>query len=187
MSGGAEVGATIARADPLGREVRALFAELSHGGDILPNALPNVLSPVTNAGASVAPTLAGHEAAASGRERALAGEAGRAALGARVRFQLRVRGPEVQEVRYRAYGCPYTLATCEWIARALTGRTLAARSPAALAQAIGDATAWADRLGVPPERLGRLLVIEDALRAALADGEPSTQRTPESVRQSDKP
>jgi NifU-like protein involved in Fe-S cluster formation len=178
VSGDAQVSTTVG-ADSLGSEIRALFTELSHGGDIDP-------TPGTSTVASVA-TSTCHEAAESGRERTLAGEAGRAAVGAWVRFQLRVRGPEVREVRYRAYGCPYTLATCEWLARALTGRTLAARSPSALAQAIGHATAWADRLGVPPERLGRLLVIEDALRAALADGERSVQRTAQSVRQSDNP
>jgi NifU-like protein involved in Fe-S cluster formation len=181
VSGGAEVGTSVG-ADALGRQIRALFAELSHAGDIVPN--PAIGDPATGVGASVA-TCACDGAPDSLRERTLAGAAGRAALGTRVRFQLRVRGLEVHEVRYRAYGCPYTLATCEWIARALTGLTLAARSPAALIQAIGGATAWADHLGVPPERLGRLLVIEDALRAALTDGERSVERTAESVRQSD--
>jgi hypothetical protein len=30
----------------------------------------------------------------------------------------------------------------------------------------GDPTAWADKFAVPAEKLGRLLIVEDALRAA---------------------
>jgi NifU-like protein involved in Fe-S cluster formation len=158
-------------ADPLGSEIRALFTQLSHAGDIAASAVG----------------AADHAASDAGRVRTVSGESGRTALGARVRFQLRVRGLQLQEVRYRAYGCPYTLAVCEWVARALTGVTLAALSPEGLAQAIGGPASWAERLGVPPERLGRLLVIEDAVRAALADGQRSGQPGSQGVRQSDNP
>lgn len=88
------------------------------------------------------------------------GEAGREALGTRIRFTLRIAEQRLLEVRYRAYGCPHTLATCEWLARSLEGRRLDSL-------ALGDPLEWARRLGVPAAKLGRLLVIEDALRAAL--------------------
>jgi NifU-like protein involved in Fe-S cluster formation len=88
------------------------------------------------------------------------GEAGREALGTRVRFTVRIAGQRLIEVRYRAYGCPHTLATCEWLARSLEGRPLDALD-------VGDPIEWARRLDVPAAKLGRLLVIEDALRAAL--------------------
>jgi NifU-like protein involved in Fe-S cluster formation len=76
-----------------------------------------------------------------------------------VRFMLRLLGERVLEARYRAYGCPYTLAACEWLARQLE---------AGARDRLGGPAAWAARLRIPPAKLGRLLVVEDALRAALA-------------------
>ena len=118
--------------DGLEPEIRELFAALDHAGDI-----------AERAGAQV-----------------LKGEAGLEALGTRVRFSLRVSDERLLEVRYRAFGCPYTLATCEWLARSLEGQRLGALRP-------GNPIAWAQQLGVPSARLGRLLVIEDALLAGL--------------------
>jgi hypothetical protein len=117
--------------DPLGAQVRGLFAALRHAG----------------------------EPAATGTARVLCGEAGREQRGTRVRFMLRLDGERLVEVRYRAYGCPHTLAACEWLATLLErgGR-----------DSIGGAAEWAPQLGIPPAKLGRLLVVEDALRAALA-------------------
>ena len=129
----------------LGEPLRSLFADLAHGGD-LDGAAPSALA----------------------GERVLCGEAGSRHGGTQVRLQLRVRWQDRQvlEVRYRAYGCPYTLATCEWLARRLTGHALSALP--ALDPAVGGARDWAAQLAAPAVRLGRLLVIEDALRAALA-------------------
>lgn len=131
--------------DPLGHAVRSLFSELS---------------------------LAGDAQAVNGTERLLCGEAGRIEHGTRVRFTLSIAGRGVRQARYRAYGCPYTLACCEWLARRLCDAQLPADPgvPAAerLTAAVGEPAAWAAALGIPPARLGRLLVIEDALRAALS-------------------
>jgi hypothetical protein len=88
------------------------------------------------------------------------GEAGREELGTRIRFELEISQGRVQTVRFRAYGCPYTLATCEWLAGSLEGRP-------ADAPDIGSPLDWARQLEVPAAKLGRLLVIEDALQAAL--------------------
>jgi NifU-like protein involved in Fe-S cluster formation len=132
----------IADEDPLGPRVRALFLDLAHAGD---------LSPLTPGGA----------------EAVCAGEAGRIAEGTRVRFTLRLAGTRVRQVRYRAYGCPFTLATCEWLARQLPACELDA-SEQALERALGTPADWAATLGIPAPRLGRLLVVEDALRQALA-------------------
>jgi len=122
--------------DVLRPQIRALFAALDHAGE-LPGA-----------------------AAAPGR--VVRGEAGREALGTRVRFALRLVEGRVAAVRYRAYGCPHTLAACEWLARQLEG------CPVAEAPGVGNPLKWSERLELPPAKLGRLLVIEDALRAALA-------------------
>ncbi|HTV19242.1 MAG TPA: iron-sulfur cluster assembly scaffold protein [Polyangiaceae bacterium] len=132
----------MAEPDPLGSRVRALFMDLAHAGDLSPPA-------------------------AAGGEVFCTGEAGRVAEGTRVRFGLRLSGARVVQVRYRAYGCPFTLATCEWLARQLTGRQLGETSAHALATAVGGPPEWATVLEVPPQRLGRLLVVEDALRQAM--------------------
>jgi cysteine desulfurase len=75
-----------------------------------------------------------------------------------VRFHLSVDGGTVKAARFKAYGCPHTLAVAEWLAGRLSGRTRAEGAP-------GNPTTWAETLSVPVEKLGRLLVIEDALRA----------------------
>ncbi|HEV7986482.1 MAG TPA: iron-sulfur cluster assembly scaffold protein [Steroidobacteraceae bacterium] len=118
--------------DLLEPQIRELFTTLDHAGELDPAE-----------GASVA-----------------TGEAGREELGTRVRIALRIADGRVQAVRYRAYGCPHTLATCEWLARTLEGRR-----PDALE--IGNPLDWARQLDVPAAKLGRLLVVEDALQAAL--------------------
>lgn len=133
----------VADEDPLGARVRALFVDLAHAGDLPP-------------------------AAAGEAETVCTGEAGRIGEGTQVRFSLRLSNTRVQQVRYRAYGCPFTLATCEWLARRLTGCQLTAASDQALQTALGMPADWAATLGVPAPRLGRLLVVEDALRQALS-------------------
>lgn len=89
------------------------------------------------------------------------GEAGREATGTRVRFHLRLDGPVVAEARFEAYGCPHTLAVASWLAGELAGRRREALAP-------GTPADWAGRFEVPPAKLGRLLVIEDALRDCVA-------------------
>ena len=68
------------------------------------------------------------------------------------------------QARYRAYGCPYTLAACEW---------LATRLESAGGSGLGAPADWAQQLKIPQARLGRLLVVEDALIAALAAADKS--------------
>ncbi len=132
--------------------------------------------------------LAGDAVAEGAADRLLRGEAGRVEHGTRVRFSLRVAGGRVREARYRAYGCPYTLACCEWLARRLRDAHLpepavaasaaaAAAAAERLAAAVGTPADWAATLGIPQARLGRLLVIEDALRAALGPGAASHNAT----------
>jgi len=92
------------------------------------------------------------------------GEAGSEQVGTRVRFELRLARGRISAARFRAYGCPWTLAVCDWVAEQLEQRGLPEPPP-------GGPEGWAAALGVPLERLGRLLVIEDALRAALRPAE----------------
>lgn len=87
------------------------------------------------------------------------GRAGNPALGTQVWFQWRVVDGTVAEARFRAFGCPFTLAVCDFVAAGLKGG-----QPPQPWQ--GDPHSWAAALSVPPERLGRLLTVEDALRDA---------------------
>lgn len=120
--------------DPLGAQVRQLFGALRHAGE------PDGTGPVVY------------------------GEAGRERHGTRVRFVLQLAGSRVLQARYRAYGCPYTLAACEW---------LATRLESAGRGSLGAPADWAQQLRIPQARLGRLLVVEDALIAALAAADKS--------------
>jgi hypothetical protein len=85
------------------------------------------------------------------------GEAGAEAAEAQVRFQLAIEGDTVKDARFQAWGCPHTLAVCAWIAGQLPGRRRGALAP-------GRPEEWRARFAVPVEKLGRLLVVEDALR-----------------------
>jgi cysteine desulfurase len=106
------------------------------------------------------PEFAGAGAPAGVRQ----GTAGRPEDGAWVYFELRLDtaknlGGTVKSARFSAYGCPHTLAVCAWIAEALEGRDIDAGPP-------GNPAEWAEAFQVPAEKLGRLLIVEDALRAA---------------------
>jgi nitrogen fixation NifU-like protein len=129
-------------ADPLPPPVRQLFTALAHAGGPQP-------------GTAEAP---------DGQPRWISGEAGRERHGTRVRFLLRLDSRRLREVRYRAYGCPHTLAACEWVAQRLESAGL---------EQLGGPADWAAALQIPPARLGRLLVVEDALKAALGAADKS--------------
>jgi NifU-like protein involved in Fe-S cluster formation len=87
------------------------------------------------------------------------GRAGGRGQGVEVEFSARISEGRVVEVRFRALGCPYTIAAAAAVAAAAEG--------AELAQAQVDPQALALDLGVPRDRLGRLLVVQDALAACL--------------------
>lgn len=88
------------------------------------------------------------------------GEAGSPPQEAWVRFHLLVEGDAVKDARVQAYGCPHTLAAAAWVAGRLPGRERADLVPQGPA-------GWAQALEVPVEKLGRLLIVEDALRDCL--------------------
>jgi cysteine desulfurase len=92
------------------------------------------------------------------------GEAGNVAAEAWVRFHVRIAEGSVRDARFQAYGCPHTLAVAAWITSRLPGRPLRRL-------ALGAPAEWARALEVPVEKLGRLLVVEDALQACLGSAE----------------
>jgi cysteine desulfurase len=85
-----------------------------------------------------------------------AGEAGGPGKEVWVRFRLEVADGVVKSVLFKAYGCPHTLAVAAWVAERLRGRGRADLAP-------GTPADWAEALAVPVEKLGRLLIVEDAL------------------------
>ena len=91
---------------------------------------------------------------------AVSGEAGAAGHGTWIRFHLLVADDVVKDARFQAYGCPHTVAVAAWMAKVLPGRHREALQPGAPAD-------WASDHNVPVEKLGRLLVVEDALQACL--------------------
>jgi hypothetical protein len=93
------------------------------------------------------------------------GRAGRADDGVSVLFELRTSPAEnagriVKSARFSVYGCPHTVAVTAWLCEVLEGSRLDAAPP-------GTPRDWAQKFEVPVEKLGRLLVVEDALRAAI--------------------
>jgi cysteine desulfurase len=91
------------------------------------------------------------------------GEAGAEGRETWIRFYVLIADDTVKDARFQAYGCPHTLAVASWLAAQLPGRRRADALP-------GGPFEWARVLQVPTEKLGRLLVVEDAVRAALAEG-----------------
>jgi cysteine desulfurase len=73
-----------------------------------------------------------------------------------VRFHLTVEGGIVKAARFKAYGCPHTLAVAGSLTHRLPGRRRVDGPP-------GTPATWSEELSVPVEKLGRLLVVEDAL------------------------
>ncbi len=90
----------------------------------------------------------------------ISGEAGGPGQETWVRFHLTVADGTVKDARFQAYGCPHTLQIASWLVRQLPGRTPEQGVP-------GTPASWAEAASVPVEKLGRLLVVEDALRACL--------------------
>jgi cysteine desulfurase len=96
-----------------------------------------------------------------GGVRVVTGEAGGADQGIWVRFHLLVAGASVKDARFQVLGCPHTMDTVAWLGEQLAGRTRECLIP-------GTPAAWAATRAVPLEKLGRLLIVEDALLACLA-------------------
>jgi cysteine desulfurase len=91
----------------------------------------------------------------------ISGEAGAAGEDTWVRFQLLIAGDTVKDARFQAFACPHTMDVAGWLCGELRGRARSALIP-------GSPPDWAAVRGVPAEKLGRLLLVEDALRECLA-------------------
>ena len=82
--------------------------------------------------------------------------------GAWVKFEARVDAGRIVACRFRAWGCPHTLAASALAAGWLEGRPDGEATHC-------EAARLARELDAPAEKMGRLLVVEDAARALLAE------------------
>jgi NifU-like protein involved in Fe-S cluster formation len=87
------------------------------------------------------------------------GAAGNQAQGTWVRFDLQIDAGAVSAARFLAFGCPHTIAVSAWLAEQAVGHRVKPRLPVGVQE-------LRDRFAVPVEKMGRLLIIEDAWLAA---------------------
>jgi NifU-like protein involved in Fe-S cluster formation len=80
------------------------------------------------------------------------------AQGVRLALAAAMDGDIITGLRFRAWGCPHLLAAAEAFCRTYEGR------PASALAAFGAAEIM-QALPVPREKLGRILVLEDAVRS----------------------
>ncbi|MDP9014404.1 MAG: hypothetical protein M3O41_17435 [Pseudomonadota bacterium] len=93
------------------------------------------------------------------------GAAGSRAQGTWVQFDVQFdaddRAEPLRAVRFLAYGCPHVIAVADWIAGQAAGRQRGSELP-------DSVKSLRARFDVPIEKVGRLLIIEDAWRAAVS-------------------
>ena len=98
------------------------------------------------------------------------GTAGGRAQGTWVQFDVQVheapdQADSIAAVRFLAYACPHVIAIADYVAQAAVGRPAAAALPETI-------DALRRRFDVPVEKLGRLLLVEDAWIRAVSPPYP---------------
>jgi hypothetical protein len=97
------------------------------------------------------------------------GAAGSRAHGTWVQFDVQLappsaqqqeRAPTIQAARFLAYSCPHIIAAAAWITEQSVGTNASAALPETVA-------GLRERFSIPVEKLGRLLIVEDAWIAAI--------------------
>lgn len=106
--------------------------------------------------------LPGAQALAPGRGTVVSGEAMALDRVAWVRFEALIDQGHVVECAFRAWGCPHVLAAAAWACAGMRGLAIDA------AGAI-QALRLAEALEAPAAKMGRLLVVEDAMHALFAE------------------
>ena len=88
------------------------------------------------------------------------GAAGNRAQGTWVQFDLQIKAGLVSAAKFLAFGCPHAIAVAAWLAEQAVGGQVVPQLPQSV-------QALRDRFDVPVEKMGRLLIIEDAWLAAV--------------------
>ncbi len=89
-------------------------------------------------------------------ENMFTGLAGDRSVGTQIEFQALIPAGTIDEIAFRAFGCPHSIAACSLATERLTGQP----AEALMKLAPGD---LARALDVPVEKAGRLLLVQDAL------------------------
>jgi NifU-like protein involved in Fe-S cluster formation len=89
------------------------------------------------------------------------GAAGSRAQGTWVQFDVQVHAGTIRAARFLAFGCPHTIAVSAWVVEHAVGHAVCASLPESV-------QSLSERFGMPVEKRGRLLIIEDAWLAAAA-------------------
>jgi cysteine desulfurase len=100
----------------------------------------------------------------------LTGRAGDREQGAEVEVSLQLAGDRIVAGRFRAFGCPHLVAAASWAVERLTGRE-------ASQAAQWDWREVAAAVAVPPAKYGRLLTLQDAIRATVRNWPGITRST----------
>ena len=88
------------------------------------------------------------------------GRAGRRDRGTWVQFDIQAKSGRLLDARFLAFGCPHTIAVASWVAEQAPRSTLCVALPEPV-------QALRARFDVPQEKMGRLLIIEDAWLAVI--------------------
>jgi len=88
------------------------------------------------------------------------GAAGNHAQGTWVQFDLQITAGTVSAAKFLAFGCPHTIAVAAWLTEQAVGGRVVPQLPE-------NVQALRQRFAVPVEKMGRLLIIEDAWLAAV--------------------
>jgi len=91
----------------------------------------------------------------------IAASAGDPEQGVRFELSARLKGDRIGTLRFEVYGCPHCIAAASLLSERLQGATREQLRCWTWRQA-------ADELAFPPEKRGRLLVLEDAVHALAA-------------------
>jgi NifU-like protein involved in Fe-S cluster formation len=87
------------------------------------------------------------------------GAAGNREQGTWVQFDLQCESGVLKAARFLAFACPHTIAVSAWLAEQCAGRAVTRELPESVQN-------LRERFAVPIEKMGRLLIIEDAWLAA---------------------
>jgi NifU-like protein involved in Fe-S cluster formation len=90
------------------------------------------------------------------------GRAGRRDQGAEFSLSARIEDEKIVEARFEVYGCPHCVAAGSLLTSSLVGRDWDALQSWSWRQI-------ADVLGIPTAKRGRLLILEDAVKAMAED------------------
>ena len=95
-----------------------------------------------------------------GHARSALAEASESSAGARIQLAIGLVDGQIQKCRFRVFGCPHLIAASEWLCRTIEGGPVAGLADFRAADCI-------EPLGIPVEKTGRILLLEDAIRLLL--------------------